>query len=1215
MRRVKCERPRGSTICFSCTDKGITCVPMEKKYGTSRSGKRIEAAKALFGSTGDEGPPSKRFASASTPSALPTRETSPRSTGSSSEGGSPPNSLNPSSLINRIDHIEVQGAVTASLMDFYLNFNQSRNVIIDFTGFRTAFENSGRRIDAMEPQLQVVSYVVMALSARTSLADYGMAREAACRSLLDQALAMADYHGTLRTPKLEAIAALQVLETISDPTSKNGSSTLSPIYNAHIRQMLHSGTLFNNERTPATKAIAGNMMGWTAYLRDAIVASRFGFTPFFSDEDLELLRNGDQPALPIPEAVKCKTGDPILDHWVLFNAFIQSHAELARQAQKKLTGLFARRKPYLDEEFCDYFINECLVACNAIPALVERGATFAHQRKPFSWYVAGSLRNMRNTWIGHCYLVHRVVGQRLATKFSPSAVDPKWPRMACPEGEDPQYWRRLLVLKERTSHLSYLATRHMAQMFGDALKAGLAVGSPEALDGRGVQVLFSNIEHWLPMFLDTPVAEEGGPPDFDFSMKEEELGYIHQSVCSLGWSFTSLAKKEAWVRSELTKLQERRAAYWAAMVTTLPPPGFKDETGIEGVTEAVLQAALKVGAGDHAPSFVIGTDFVAPSDLNMSLSVARKDERRLSDSTGGDGLSDSEVAAFVATTETGVKKLRSCSACRVRRVKCERPEGSSSCYNCINKDIACVQMPKKKRKPVVVSRSGKRIEQAKAMFGRNAEKEGQVPILALAVAEPSAESSDIPVASTSQVSMPVDSPPHSLNPSSLENKLDSIELQGAVSASLMDFYLNFSQSRNILIDVTGFREAFEQSGRRLGEMEPQCQVLGYVVLALSARSSDHPALVGSSAPRVWELCHLSTMGKNLSQYGAVREPACRTLLDQHGTMRKPSLEAIAAMQVLETIVDEDLELLRNGSSEPIPLWQAIGFDSGNSITDYRILLASFMEHIASLSRKTSQNLTGRTTILSLKMKGELTLHFTRWSSVVPPMLSVGCRTLVMLQRRYETFDAGGLASADVLRAGLALGSSEALDNRNVQMIFSCVEEWLPVFLDMPTAEEGGAADFDLDRKIDELGWIHKSICSIGWNWPALGTSEPWVRSELEKLRVKQTAFSALTVPTLTLLDPGVALEPAVTLPTVDPSMTLPTFDVGVGNGDIDIGGITDAALQETLAMADIEQTPLMDPGNFITSFTAGSEAPAVPLYEGSVDDLLAPWDLSSGGNV
>ena len=82
-----------------------------------------------------------------------------------------------------------------------------------------------------------------------------------------------------------------------------------------------------------------------------------------------------------------------------------------------------------------------------------------------------------------------------------------------------------------------------------------------------------------------------------------------------------------------------------------------------------------------------------------------------------------------------------------------------------------------------------------------------------------------------------------------------------------------------------------------------------VVMALAARTSDHPLLVGTDSPSVGKLASFAMNG-SLADYGRRRESACReltdravALTDKAGTMRIPSVENVATLLLLEGLVE------------------------------------------------------------------------------------------------------------------------------------------------------------------------------------------------------------------------------------------------------------------------------------------------------------------------
>lgn len=113
-----------------------------------------------------------------------------------------------------------------------------------------------------------------------------------------------------------------------------------------------------------------------------------------------------------------------------------------------------------------------------------------------------------------------------------------------------------------------------------------------------------------------------------------------------------------------------------------------------------------------------------------------------------------------------------------------------------------------------------------------------------------------------------------------------------------------------LVAGTALQSNFEQCGRQMAHLDENGQVLCAAIVAVMARSSNHPLVVGLGAPALASLAHLAREGRDLSEFGNKRE-ACKVLTgkaiqlaDKNGTFRKtPTLSAVAALMLLETLVE------------------------------------------------------------------------------------------------------------------------------------------------------------------------------------------------------------------------------------------------------------------------------------------------------------------------
>ncbi|KAI5475992.1 Zn(2)-C7 fungal-type transcription factor [Pseudohyphozyma bogoriensis] len=154
-------------------------------------------------------------------------------------------------------------------------------------------------------------------------------------------------------------------------------------------------------------------------------------------------------------------------------------------------------------------------------------------------------------------------------------------------------------------------------------------------------------------------------------------------------------------------------------------------------------------------------------------------------------------------------------------------------------------------------------------------------------------------------------------------KLVTTELEAALSSSLLDLYMLLPQPRIALLEGSNFRKNFERAGRRIDEMDLSSQVLFSVILAVASRVSDHPLLIGSSAPNLSNLATHTTsdeIGPELVEWGKRREEACLALAekavkmaDEHGVWREPSPTNIATLLILEGLLEyqADDSMFRN----------------------------------------------------------------------------------------------------------------------------------------------------------------------------------------------------------------------------------------------------------------------------------------------------------------
>ncbi|BGP39261.1 hypothetical protein JCM10449v2_003199 [Rhodotorula kratochvilovae] len=237
-------------------------------------------------------------------------------------------------------------------------------------------------------------------------------------------------------------------------------------------------------------------------------------------------------------------------------------------------------------------------------------------------------------------------------------------------------------------------------------------------------------------------------------------------------------------------------------------------------------------------------------------------------------------------------KEKSCAACRLRRVKCERPDGQDGCSSCFQRGLRCVPYEQKEKTQF---RNGKRVKAAKELYG-------DIDALDSASTTSAGTSAASPAATDVLDRRSV------VSYSSGDVRLGTIELKEAVMSNLLESFFTFKSVAVFDGDIN-FRHTFDLAGRRIDQLNSSNQVLCAVLLALGARCTDHPALLGSTAPPLSFLRAATQADTDLRAYGALRAPACATLTqqalalaDEKGAFRTPTPENVAALVLLEGLV-------------------------------------------------------------------------------------------------------------------------------------------------------------------------------------------------------------------------------------------------------------------------------------------------------------------------
>ncbi|GAA5896803.1 hypothetical protein JCM6882_005040 [Rhodosporidiobolus microsporus] len=267
-------------------------------------------------------------------------------------------------------------------------------------------------------------------------------------------------------------------------------------------------------------------------------------------------------------------------------------------------------------------------------------------------------------------------------------------------------------------------------------------------------------------------------------------------------------------------------------------------------------------------------------------------------------LSSSNSTAPASNAQPDTSKMKSCAVCRLRRVKCEREPEEVDCIKCKERGLECRPAPTKGK---VQFREGKRVKMAKA-------PPSTATSPAYTIQTPAALQTLSSTSFSGHSTAP--SPAYFNSTVSFESantRLGTIELKSSVMSSFLDSFFKFKSVTTFDGDIN-FQLTFDRAGRRVDQLSEPNQVLCGALLALGARCSDHPALVGPSSPRIVDLTDATRQDVDLRPYGRMRGGAVAELTgqalqmaDEKGVLRMTTPESVAALMLLEGLIKLDEE--------------------------------------------------------------------------------------------------------------------------------------------------------------------------------------------------------------------------------------------------------------------------------------------------------------------
>ncbi|KAL1658983.1 hypothetical protein GGF50DRAFT_66217 [Schizophyllum commune] len=257
-----------------------------------------------------------------------------------------------------------------------------------------------------------------------------------------------------------------------------------------------------------------------------------------------------------------------------------------------------------------------------------------------------------------------------------------------------------------------------------------------------------------------------------------------------------------------------------------------------------------------------------------------------------------EQAEDASTTKR--KKLPACDYCKARRVICHPQPDGKPCPRCEEKEVKCTTTPTVRRR----RRTRKEIEEARA---RERDAQARLP--------PAKSSASIDGARPSRPTVATVTPAPTLSNFAAQAILswrDANSLPGPLVTELIKLFPTVPQSLLFNIPYRRLCSKLEECGCDLALLDAPARFLASCIMALTARISTHPMLIGMdvSDPRVLRFLAsgnlVVTPGLDLRVLGRARDvqskrlydEACRLATDT-GVSMVPTEESAAGYYILD----------------------------------------------------------------------------------------------------------------------------------------------------------------------------------------------------------------------------------------------------------------------------------------------------------------------------
>lgn len=295
-----------------------------------------------------------------------------------------------------------------------------------------------------------------------------------------------------------------------------------------------------------------------------------------------------------------------------------------------------------------------------------------------------------------------------------------------------------------------------------------------------------------------------------------------------------------------------------------------------------------------------------PSPLIPVTTTTTTTTRVLQASGGGGGGSEIKFDKD-GNPKKKRKQLVACDSCRLRRVKCDRADKSGGpCSECEKKKITCTDTYVK-NKPKTV-RSGKLIQQAKALYGDDPVKTISPP--ALAETTPPSSAAHLPVVNQHTTPRPPSRQDlvH-LSTCSSQSQLIYSQITRDIASELISTFFSVQHQICPLVDQAQFEIAWNLAGHVAENLTPANECLAAVLQAWASKISDSPLIVGYGAPGLEDVRKgggdLTVIGNRREEFAQAMTERALRLVDEKGLLRISSAAACSALTLLEFLVTFD----------------------------------------------------------------------------------------------------------------------------------------------------------------------------------------------------------------------------------------------------------------------------------------------------------------------